>query len=249
MGEHLLCCGRVGRYRSPLTNMRRSGMPNIALDGILLGVAITLGLAIGYSFSKKNPVAGTGIAVTVASLGIVLLIDIYSPLSPFIIASSFSSVSIAFIFSAYLLLGKNPRTFAFLSFMPLLLFVAIVAPSMSLAWVLAYAGISFAAVTSFDFSRMDLTAWTAKAFGISHFFVKPFSLIERGIRKIAKGSTLRFALISAYLAFQITFIVVLPYLVGLLTSGILKFEHLLLASYVYFALSFGLVGRTQPRPC
>lgn len=217
-----------------------------SMERIAAAVAILGGFAIAWLL---RPVASKGTAFGAAgaflALGVIGLVDSFSPIPGIFLVAVIGLAWTALTFLFYRASGNNPRVAVLLSGFALLIGRIIIEISWGL--IFGYVAISFAVVSSADFSRVDVSA---TIIGKSKFFrglVVPFTAIDRAIGVRLSGTLKRLTLFSSYLAFELMILIGIPLMAVILSRGFLAFESVMLVVGILFSFVVGWFWRNTLR--
>jgi hypothetical protein len=110
-----------------------------------------------------------------------------------------------------------------------------------------YAAISLALLDALDYSRIDMTVCVRNGDRYLKNLLAPFSLIEKGVRKIVRGSRARLALSGGYFAYDLIALIAVPFMVAWLSAGFYSVEDLILAIGIFWVALREECGRGLKR--
>jgi len=189
--------------------------------------------AIGITYLLRRLAGHLGMALgaTIILMGIVGIIDSYTPLPTSVIIGSFAVLASASIAFAYFLVGKRLRVFLLLGALMFPIVSLNVAP---LPWSVffVYCAVCLAIVNAYDYAKINVTSCMRKTKAFLAIFLRPFSVIESLVSRNVKGAHSRLMLTSGYFAVGLLMLLGVPFLLSQLSNLFLQFEGLVLVMII-----------------
>ncbi len=186
------------------------------------------GLTIIYLLRRRNRIVAVGFGGSIVLGAIVILLQALAliPLtSSWLLLGLVLLVMTGFFYAA---IGKGPRMIPFIALfflgvfiLPLVQFYFFYFPT---ALIFVYASTCLAVADSYRKSEVEVASRLGKISRRSRVLVLPFSTIERIVRTSYDGRHLRSALFGSYIAFELTLLLVVPFLFATLLGGNIAFE-------------------------
>ncbi len=206
-------------------------------------VIVALGmLLLVHSILRRRNFLEVGLFLGVVLIGLLAISSFYFSFSDLFLGLA-GVVGIVFgITLAFFILGKNIRVLSLLGAVPILIVQAFVypLPSPTLA---AYFLIVVIILNSYDNSRVDVTTCMKSADRYLRVTLLPFSLIERGIKKLRDQQSSQQILALTYFFFTSVVFIVAPFVIIWATKTSILVEYFVLGSLGYLVLAREQCGR------